>query len=570
MSKEQISESFGNEFDLTFGQQPLDMGLETRVLDPDSISAQLPPLAFVAKAEYSRDGQDLIVKISDENGGQSVIIKNYFASANPPTLKTMDGAVISPQMVNSFMQNNGSEQYYAQGILDKLLAQSGKKTVEGTVAIVESTEGNALVIRNGKAITLEQHDVLIQGDVISTAKGEKLDIVFADGTNFQLGGEARISIDEFSFDEVSSKGLQVLSILYGAFSYASGLVAKDDPANVTLRTPIGEIGIRGTKVVGDINEEDASASITILEGRVIYQNLQGQQFELDQGFETLRISNGGDKVRETTISPDRAAKDYEVFNSIEEVNDFLQQPSQSGSEARSSDATSGAGSAGSAQSITYSDAVALQDAREFAESGLDNLELLDAATDLLLVLSEAGERLFGDSDIAIVNIGGSDNRKTNPYDPNVADESNSLYVVDLGRENGKIQVLLHEDNLAWLIDSGGRAITVTFHKFDLSYSGTGTLFITDGNNQDSQFQPSQIAASTNFKTTTGEAAGATGDDLLIVISAGSDTYHIAANDYFSGVTADSNDLSTLFGFSIAAARDSTTINFVQDNSIAAT
>ena len=114
MSKEQISQSFDNEFNLAFGQQLPDIALETRILDQENISAQLPPLAFVAKAEFSRNGQDLVMKVADESGEKSIVIKNYFAGATPQILKTIDGAVISPQMVNAFIKNNGDEQFYAQ------------------------------------------------------------------------------------------------------------------------------------------------------------------------------------------------------------------------------------------------------------------------------------------------------------------------------------------------------------------------------------------------------------------------------------------------------------------------
>ena len=579
MSKEQISQSFDNEFNLAFGQQLPDIALETRILDQENISAQLPPLAFVAKAEFSRNGQDLVMKVADESGEKSIVIKNYFAGATPQILKTIDGAVISPQMVNAFIKNNGDEQFYAQGIFDKLLARGGKTNMDEAVAIIENIEGNALVIRNGKAIALQKNDALLKGDVISTAEGGKLEIIFADGTNFQIGGEARMSLDDFSFDATTSKGLQILSILHGAFSYASGLVAKDDPSNVTLRTPIGEIGIRGTKVVGEINSEDATASITILEGRVIYQNNQGQQFELNQGFDTLRISNGGDKVRETSISPERAAKDYDVFNSIEELNQFLLQTEQSAAEQESSDDTIGetAASRGSINEatqlpdISYSDALTIENAREQALAQLDNTDnigLVEAATETLLVLNDRGEKLFGEkaSEIDIINVGGSDSREQNPYADGAVDGRNNLFAIDLGSLDGKIQILLAEDNLGWLIDSSGKPITVTFHKINLEYSGSGRLFITEGGT-DINFDESDIVVSSNYKSVSGEGGSGSDNDLLVVISAGADqTYRIIASEYFDGQTAKTNDINSNFGFTITAVGD-VPISGVADSSI---
>lgn len=577
MSKEQISQSFDNEFNLAFGQQLPDIGLETRILDQENISAQLPPLAFVAKAEFSRNGQDLIMKVADEGGEKSIVIKNYFAGAIPQVLKTIDGAVISPQMVNAFIKNNGDEQFFAQGIFDKLLARGGKTNMDEAVAIIENIEGNALVIRNGKAIALQKNDALLKGDVISTPEGGKLEIIFADGTNFQIGGEARMSLDDFSFDATTSKGLQILSILHGAFSYASGLVAKDDPSNVTLRTPIGEIGIRGTKVVGEINSDNAAASITILEGRIIYQNNQGQQFELNQGFDTLRISNGGDKVRETSISPERAAREYDVFNSIDELNQFLLQTEQSAAEdeniGETADSRDSLNEATQLPDISYSDAITIENAREQALAQLDNtdnIELVEATTAALLVQQDKGEKLFGGKEnapqIDIINVGGSDSREQNPYAGGAVDGRNNLFVIDLGNLNGKIQILLSEDNLGWLIDSGGKPITVTFHKINLEYSGSGTLFITEGGT-DINFDASDVVVSSNFQSVSGEGGGGSDNDLLVVISAGADqTYRIIANEYFDGITAKTNGISTDFGFTITAVGD-VPISSVADSSI---
>ena len=578
MSKEQINQNLDSEFDLVFGQQS-DMGLETRILNLENISAQLPPLAFVAKAEYSRNGQDLVMKVMSEGGEQSIIIKNYFASPNPQVLKTIDGAVISPQMVNAFLQNNGNEQHYAQGIFDKLLAQGGKTHAENIIAIIQNVEGSAIVIRNGKAIALQENDTLFQGDVISTAGGGKLEIVFADGTNFQIGGEARISLDQFSFDSSTSTGLQVLSILSGAFSYVSGLVAKDDPTNVTLQTPIGEIGIRGTKVIGNINAEEATASITILEGRVIYQNPQGQQFELTQGFDTLRISNGGDKVRETTISPERAAKDYDVFSSVEEVNEFLLQQEQSSTEQTSSSVAATTGTTASSSDslelpdISYAEALSIEGARQLAATGLDDLSLVEATAETLITISEASTRLYGGGggtrDIDIINVGGTDNRYINPYADGAVSDRNNLFTVNLRDQDGKIQILLSEDNIGFLINSGGRAITITFYKIDFKgFESDG--FTRNINVGDAIFTEDDVAASSNFLLIEGEASvGRAGsNDLLIEISSSSvGTYHIVANDYFIGNTSKNNDVNSNFGFTIETVEPAI-ISGVTDNTAA--
>ena len=323
MSKENLNESLDItyfEFDSQDSFNEDSFNLEARLLSSEHLSSSLPSLSFAAKATYSRDGNDLVMTLD----GESVVVKNYFATPNPPTLTTMDGAVLTPQMVASFLQPGAEQDFFASSFLNNLLG--GNKSLDSNaIAVIENLEGSVLVIRNGKAIALQDGDQLFQGDEISTSSDSSASMVFADGTQFKIGGEARISLDQFSYESSTSQGLQVLSILSGAFSYISGLVAKDDPSNVLLRTPIGEIGIRGTKIVGEVDAENAAARITLIEGRVIYTTPQGEEYEINQGFDTLNIKNGGAKVKETTISPEKAARSYDIFENVGEVSEFMQQ-----------------------------------------------------------------------------------------------------------------------------------------------------------------------------------------------------------------------------------------------------
>ncbi len=359
MSKETLDDNFGDNLAIYDDlQTDSSFDLEARLLSSDGISSSLPSLSFAAKATFSRDGNDLVLTLE----GESVVVSNYFATPNPPALTTMDGAVLTPQMIASFLQNGDAQDFYASSLLKSLLG--GNKPLDNNaVAVVENLEGSVLVIRNGKAIALQDGAQLYQGDEIATAADSSASMTFADGTQFKIGGEARISLDQFSYESSTSQGLQVLSILSGAFSYISGLVAKGDPANVQLRTPIGEIGIRGTKIVGEVDAESAEASITLLEGRILYTTPQGEQHEISQGFGTLTIKNGGDKVKESSISAEKAARSYDVFENADEVTNFLQQEPATQQE-------QGAGADLPLPDISYSQAQA--DLKALVESDSEN------------------------------------------------------------------------------------------------------------------------------------------------------------------------------------------------------
>ncbi len=317
MSKETLDENLAIYDDL---QTDTSFDLEARLLSSEGLSSSLPSISFASKATYNRDGDDLVLTLE----GESVVVKNYFTTPNPPALTTMDGAVLTPAMVASFLQNGDAPNFYAHSWFKDFpnIPHTSLKTE--TIAIIQDLEGSVLVLRNGVAVTLQNGGQLLPGDEIFTSIDSSASMIFADRTLFKIGSEARIALDEFAFESSTSTGLQVLSILSGAFSYIGGLVAKNDPDDVQLRTPFGVIGIRGTKIVGKVDAENATARITLLEGHVLYTTPQGEEHEINQGFETLIIENGGDKVRETILSAERVARSYDVFENTDKVTEFLQ------------------------------------------------------------------------------------------------------------------------------------------------------------------------------------------------------------------------------------------------------
>ena len=152
-----------------------------------------------------------------------------------------------------------------------------------------STEGQVRVVRDGLVIRLEAGDMVLEGDIISTGEGAEVFMRFTDKMEFRLGEDARLAIDQYLYDDVSSGGLQVLSIIAGAFSYASGLIAGASPTSVKLQTPHGVIGIRGTKILGEVG--DGELVVTVLEGRVALLQEGREVAVLDEPFETLRVDS---------------------------------------------------------------------------------------------------------------------------------------------------------------------------------------------------------------------------------------------------------------------------------------
>lgn len=138
--------------------------------------------------------------------------------------------------------------------------------VRGDVVLIAAaprTENRAV----GKNV--RSGDPVFLGDTIETGPDSGLQIMLMDETIFTIGPDAALIIDEFVYDPETSAGKVTASVLKGAFRFVSGRVAKEEPRNMNVKTPVGTIGIRGTSAAGrvipaDPNDPDSEVSADIV------------------------------------------------------------------------------------------------------------------------------------------------------------------------------------------------------------------------------------------------------------------------------------------------------------------
>ena len=88
------------------------------------------------------------------------------------------------------------------------------------------------------------------GTPIQTGRASALQVLLLDRTNFQVGANARITVDRFVYDPNRSASAVGLSVAKGAFRFMSGKALRANPGQSAIRTPVASIGIRGTIVEG--------------------------------------------------------------------------------------------------------------------------------------------------------------------------------------------------------------------------------------------------------------------------------------------------------------------------------
>ena len=72
-------------------------------------------------------------------------------------------------------------------------------------------------------------------------------ITLKDATVISLGPETEFAIDEYVYAPAQNKLKLGSRITKGSLNYVSGVIAKLQPDAVTVTTPSGTIGVRGTQ-----------------------------------------------------------------------------------------------------------------------------------------------------------------------------------------------------------------------------------------------------------------------------------------------------------------------------------
>jgi len=128
---------------------------------------------------------------------------------------------------------------------------------------VDELDGDAQAVLDGKSRALDEGDDVFSGEKIITAAESKIKIIFEDETEFNIGPDGELLIDEFVYDPDRESGQIAMSVLKGGFRFLSGKAAKTDPKSMNVTLPVATIGIRGTHVVGEV--KDGKAGIALME-----------------------------------------------------------------------------------------------------------------------------------------------------------------------------------------------------------------------------------------------------------------------------------------------------------------
>jgi hypothetical protein len=129
---------------------------------------------------------------------------------------------------------------------------------EEPIGNVASVTGIATVIRDKNSYPLKARDDIYLNDVVQTASSSTLSITFNDATTFNLSASAKITIDNYVYEDGGKQNAGVFDIGKGTVAFVAAAVAKTGDMKIT--TPTATLGIRGTTGVVEVPAQGSAAA----------------------------------------------------------------------------------------------------------------------------------------------------------------------------------------------------------------------------------------------------------------------------------------------------------------------
>lgn len=131
------------------------------------------------------------------------------------------------------------------------------------IGVVTKAINDVYILRadniEGLQIKARLDDPVYLGDVFFTKNDKSyVQINFIDQTHITMNGEdSSLTIDEYIFNPEINEGNKArFSILKGSFEFVGGLLDKGESENVRLDLDLGSIGVRGTKILRSMKDDE--------------------------------------------------------------------------------------------------------------------------------------------------------------------------------------------------------------------------------------------------------------------------------------------------------------------------
>ena len=109
--------------------------------------------------------------------------------------------------------------------------------------------GDATVTSGGKVVKAVPGTPVHVNSVLKTGLKGKMGVTFKDNQVMSFGPDTELTVDEYLYAPAKGDLKFASSMSKGTLNVVSGVIAKLKPESVSVKTPTGTIGVRGTNYV---------------------------------------------------------------------------------------------------------------------------------------------------------------------------------------------------------------------------------------------------------------------------------------------------------------------------------
>jgi len=121
------------------------------------------------------------------------------------------------------------------------------------IGYVKNVDGEAFVITNDHAALAQPSTPIYAGSLLKTSTDGSMGVIFKDETIMSFGPDTQLRVDDYLYKPDTGKLKLAGSLARGSLNYLSGVIARLRPEAVTIKTPTGTIGVRGTHFVAKVD-----------------------------------------------------------------------------------------------------------------------------------------------------------------------------------------------------------------------------------------------------------------------------------------------------------------------------
>ena len=135
---------------------------------------------------------------------------------------------------------------FASLILVTVLAGPVVAQDQDSSGMVVAARGEVIALSNGGSRELKQGDFIYVNDEIMTTNRSFVVLQFEDGAKVTVRPDSTLIIEQYLYNGDAGDEAE-LNLVSGGLRVITGAMAKNNPENYKVRTPVALMGVRGTE-----------------------------------------------------------------------------------------------------------------------------------------------------------------------------------------------------------------------------------------------------------------------------------------------------------------------------------